>query len=479
MGLKKDRGYDVDIFTCAYSEKNCFEECRLLKIHEFGSFIPRIMFGLFRALLSYLKSALLSLYFCLCHDPSSFDVILVDQIPIPMMVIKIYLHLKKKVHRKTSLPLMSFYCHFPDRLLCRKGGMLKKIYRMPIDKLEECALFFADTIYFNSEFTLSKFKHEFPALVEAFPPDSLRVLYPGVALLHGSWEKRDGCSSVSDSGAVPSGLAKFSFLKSRDMLLSLNRFEAKKNIDRALYLSRFIKDELDTENFCLIVSGGYDGGLFPENKAVFDDLKRLSCSLNLRHEIIWNSETLPEKDLKGVDVLFMPNISSEVKMVLLQQARALFYTPSYEHFGIVPIEAMGSGCVVVAMESGGPVETISHLNSGYLIPEPKESFCDFLEKDGSDLACFLKKVFSNGHESIRTMRMCARESVEKRFSATIFISTLDSLLRGACAAKKKTPDLVPYREHLWLRSGVAAIGLGLVVYFLATGIAFLVVDSQP
>lgn len=37
---------------------------------------------------------------------------------------------------------------------------------------------------------------------------------------------------------------------------------------------------------------------------------------------------------------------------------ALLYTPSFEHFGIVPLEAGASGLPVIATNSGGPTETI-------------------------------------------------------------------------------------------------------------------------
>ena len=30
-----------------------------------------------------------------------------------------------------------FYCHYPDLLLSRPGSALKRIYRIPFDKLEE------------------------------------------------------------------------------------------------------------------------------------------------------------------------------------------------------------------------------------------------------------------------------------------------------------------------------------------------------
>lgn len=36
----------------------------------------------------------------------------------------------------------------------------------------------------------------------------------------------------------------------------------------------------------------------------------------------------------------------------------LLYTPANEHFGIVPVEAMGCGVPVLACNSGGPTESI-------------------------------------------------------------------------------------------------------------------------
>jgi len=54
------------------------------------------------------------------------------------------------------------------------------------------------------------------------------------------------------------------------------------------------------------------------------------------------------------------NLTGSQKDALLQSSstKFLLYTPSFEHFGIVPIEAMASGLPVLATNSGGPTETI-------------------------------------------------------------------------------------------------------------------------
>ncbi len=55
---------------------------------------------------------------------------------------------------------------------------------------------------------------------------------------------------------------------------------------------------------------------------------------------------------------------------MLQSTDILLYTPANEHFGIVPVEAMWLGCVVIACNSGGPLESIVDGQTGFL-REPK------------------------------------------------------------------------------------------------------------
>ena len=48
---------------------------------------------------------------------------------------------------------------------------------------------------------------------------------------------------------------------------------------------------------------------------------------------------------------------------------ALLYTPDREHFGIVPCEAMAMGCPVLAVATGGPLETVVHGSTGFLLEQ--------------------------------------------------------------------------------------------------------------
>jgi len=45
----------------------------------------------------------------------------------------------------------------------------------------------------------------------------------------------------------------------------------------------------------------------------------------------------------------------------------MLYTPENEHFGIVPVEAMYCGCIVLACNSGGPTESIVDAQTGFLL----------------------------------------------------------------------------------------------------------------
>lgn len=86
-------------------------------------------------------------------------------------------------------------------------------------------------------------------------------------------------------------------------------------------------------------------------------------------------EKLAREDLKlnEKNIVFLRSISNTDRALLLNKARILLYTPENEHFGIVPVEGMYNGCIVIACNSGGPTESILHTKTGYLLsPDTEE-----------------------------------------------------------------------------------------------------------
>ena len=165
----------------------------------------------------------------------------------------------------------------------------------------------------------------------------------------------------------------------KKIVLSINRFERKKSVvlavrafagleKRARQGGRLVIAGEWTIHFeCLISNnseGGYDRRM-PENVSYHRELDNLARSLGL--------ETATANDLAStlsipgeVDVLFLLSVPSSLKTTLLRAARLLVYTPKFEHFGIVPLEAMLAGLPVLAARTGGPRETVVEEESGWL-----------------------------------------------------------------------------------------------------------------
>jgi len=111
----------------------------------------------------------------------------------------------------------------------------------------------------------------------------------------------------------------------------------------------------------LVIAGGYDPRNV-ENREYLEELKTLCETLNLQKQ----------------QVVFRPSVSEKERATLLQSATCVCYTPHREHFGIVPLEAMYAGAPVIAVNSGGPMETVVDGVTGYLVENSSDGFCDAL-----------------------------------------------------------------------------------------------------
>ncbi|KAM4689586.1 alpha-1,3/1,6-mannosyltransferase ALG2 [Discoglossus pictus] len=335
----QSRGCQVQIWTAHYDPGHCFTETRNpgIPIRCCGDWLPRSVLGRCQALCAYIRMIFLALYIVLLSG-EQFDVILCDQVSICIPFFRLTRHRKKVL----------FYCHFPDQLLTSRKSLIKRIYRTPLDWMEEKTTGMADCILVNSRFTSSVFKQTFPSLAHI----ELDVLYPSLNV--SNFDTKD-FKNLSD--IVPS--------ERKHVFLSINRFERKKNLNLALEalcdLCRQL-DLCDWEKVHLIVAGGYDERVL-ENVEHYQELKNNAAKYNISDH-----------------VTFLRSFSDAQKLSLLHNCTCVLYTPSNEHFGIVPIEAMYMYCPVIAVNSGGPLESIVNNVTGFLCsPCPKE-FSEAMKK---------------------------------------------------------------------------------------------------
>ena len=361
----------VSIFTTHCDQSHCFDAVRKSKNHcgrlansvyVVGSFIPVNIFGYGTVFFSTIRMLYLSMI-ARWTFPNA-DVFLLDVLPTPIPFL-IWSQVKSVI----------YYCHFPDKLLKRDTvngvvfdkekrpkqlfkDVLKGWYRYMMNSIEEWSMSYADLCCLNSNFTKAEVLKAFPRLLNHYtrkngenpPEDSfMEVLYPAIDL---------------DKFIQPDFESKKKLVlkEKKAPIVSLNRFERKKNIEVLLdaYSILFKKcnnsnsdisnsNQIDCCLPILIISGGYD----PRNQ------ENVEYLLELKHK----AKALNIENL----VSFRPNITDDERAELLQSAICVVYTPHREHFGIVPLEAMYAGSAVVAGNSGGPTETVINGKTGILV----------------------------------------------------------------------------------------------------------------
>lgn len=328
----QENGHEVTLVTTRCDPDHCFAAVSPTgplypHLRIYGNWIPPQIFGIGTAIMSTLRILYLTWQVCRRHRDA--DVCVVDVLP-------------------TSLPLLYwmlptaatfFYCHFPDQLLLRSSARTswaKQIYRAILDSLEEFTMATADLMVVNSKFTREAVLETFVS----FRSDhgTIPVLYP--ALDTSSSNNKDTSSILPKTIQSP--------------IVSLNRFERKKNILLVLYAYQYLKETYPDQILPpLIVAGGYD-------------VKNVE-NVEYRGEL----QQVVDTQL-NIQVQFRTDISDQERATLFQTALCVVYTPHNEHFGIVPLEAMYAGTPVLAVKSGGPMETILDGTTGFLRePSPK------------------------------------------------------------------------------------------------------------
>ncbi|KAK4120023.1 glycosyltransferase family 4 protein [Parathielavia appendiculata] len=389
VGLQK-RGHRVVIFTSHCDPAHCFDEARdgTLDVRVRGNtLVPPTLLGRFAILCAILRQLHLILHIALFTSELRDlgpDTFFIDQLSAGLPALKSL--------APTPAPIF-FYCHFPDLLLAQgRARLLKRLYRVPFDALEQWSMAFADAIAVNSEFTRGIVSQTWPALART---KQLHVVYPCIDT---------SVAAADDDGNYHHGIELLPW-KQNGVILSINRFERKKNV--ALALRAFaLLPPARRRKAKLVLAGGYDSRV-AENVANHAELVALAEELGLKSA---TTRTLVSALNVGggdgdreVDVLFLLSVPNLLKEMLLRSARLLVYTPNNEHFGIVPLEAMLRGVPVLAADSGGPRETVVEGVTGWLRdPARPEEWSRVMDRALNDMSSGeLEEMGKAGVERVR------------------------------------------------------------------------------
>ena len=348
-------GHHCTIYTAHLDATRAFHEVTSSAVRARAVRVPapRAVFGRLHALLAAVRCALVALYVCLFARP---DVAIVDIVTLPALVFSAF-----------GVPVL-FYCHYPDKLLARalrgaQRGAALKAYRAVVDWLEASALTAAHAVAVNSGYTAAAYVAAFP---RARPPT---VVHPCAPRVEEVGEERRG------------------------FVLSLNRYERKKNVELVIKAVANMKSDAR-----LVIAGGWDARI-RENREYQEELEALAKSLGVRSR-----------------VRFVRNVSAAERARLLRRAAVVAYTPAGEHFGIVPLEAMAAGTPVVAVDDAGPRETVRSGVTGVLCAGNAEEFAIALDRILGDKE-LAKRMGAQGRIWVR--ENFSREAMAAKFDTLI------------------------------------------------------------
>ncbi|KAF5389986.1 hypothetical protein D9757_003742 [Collybiopsis confluens] len=433
LGLQ-NLGHTVDIYTSHHDPNHCFEETKdgSLNVHYIVPPFPRQIKDKFHILFAHLRQLHLTNYLLRPGAPR-YDVFFVDQLSTCVPFLRSIGHTR-----------VVFYCHFPDKLLAsgeyiedptaraqrnlQMGGILKRLYRYPMDWLEELTTRQSDVILANSNFTKRVFKANFPS-IERVP----KIVYPGINIA--AYHPTEDLPQDPDVAIISS--------PSNANIIEPIREEKE---CRASYRGICSVTQKDSgSNIRLVLGGGYDPRLEDNMLTLYSLVDLVSKTHSLTYHIVTPSSPKAVKipplntTSENPSVLFLLNFTTAQRTALLTASSTigLLYTPANEHFGIVPVEGMICGVPVLACDSGGPVESI--------VDQPSDQRTGWLRPPNPDLwAEALGEIVHLSDAERLQIRARARERANGLFGMDAMASRIEDALNEAVAMGK-----VPSRFIFW------------------------------
>lgn len=273
---------------------------------------------------------------------------------------------------------------------------------------------------------------------------------------------------------------RFTTFSDQPTLISLNRFEKKKNVALAVEaFARIRTQEPSASNLRLVLggtflaimgcddpnisAGGYDPRLEDNMLTLYSLIDLVSKKHTLTYNVITPSSspkavkipplnTTPENPV----VLFLLNFTTAQRTALLTSPSTigLLYTPANEHFGIVPVEGMLCGVPVLACDSGGPVESI--------VDKPADERTGWLRAPDPEIWTeALREIVGMGYEERVQMRVRAKKRARELFG-------MEAMARGIEDALKEAVSMEKVRSRLmfWLLVTLGIVGLVLALMWV-------------
>ncbi len=313
----RERGHEVTILTARADPSRCLSETRdkVPKGYPLTVRQPRVPMPLSIAGHLRVPCMLARMGFligAMIREKMGPDVVFCDLVPhvIPFL-------------RCFAKARVLYYCHFPDVFLTPPRNPWYNLYRLPLDYFEQAGIAMAHMVLVNSLFTREVLLRTFPSLRTR----RIEVLHPGVDVK--AYMNREQHLPDPSVNSGPDPLT----------ILSVNRFDPRKNLQLALESLACLRELLPPDVFALVrltMVGGCDERLV-EQRRTWQGLVGLSRRLNLEG---------------SVD--FLLNVTDGHRRQLLQDCFCLVYTSVEEHFGIGIVEAMAARKAVIAVNRGGP-----------------------------------------------------------------------------------------------------------------------------
>lgn len=235
--------------------------------------------------------------------------------------------------RNHSVPVIC-YCHTPLKIIHDRA--IRKRYLDENKKMRIPFFLFSSIFKLFDKFAWRHYQHVFcnsgevkQRILKAklAKPEKIEVLSPGLDIerMKPTWEYQR-------------------------YFIVVSRIKWWKNLELAIEsFKEFKRRQPETDDFKLLIIGMVEEG----SEGYFRKLRKLAGGSD--------------------EIVFQRDPTEEELMAAYQSSYCLLFPSLNEDWGMTPIEAMGFGKPVIAVNQGGPAESVIDSKTGFLVkPEPKE-----------------------------------------------------------------------------------------------------------